>query len=213
MIRYALAALAAVFIVLAIATPAEARRHPGSGGAPTGCFGPFCDVFQVPQWKTGVKTRVRAHHGRLETGATLRKQGPDARRYVPTPGKRTSGHPTASGLVAPLAAKVAEIRSDCGSRLVSGVRHTRIAGSWRMSLHASGRAADLAGNPACIYRHLKGWTARGGGYSVDYGAVRHVHVSLGGHEAGITFRHGGHRRAPSALAFSGFGGIWLHSPR
>jgi hypothetical protein len=60
-----------------------------------------------------------------------------------------------------------------------------------MSLHASGRAIDIAGNPGCIYRHLAGWP---GGYSTDYGRVGHVHVSLGGREDGLRFVHGGGRR-------------------
>lgn len=99
-----------------------------------------------------------------------------------------------SGFVQPLAVKVAEIRSACGSAIISGTRHTMVAGTDHLSLHASGRAADLRGNPRCIYLHLRGWTARGGGYSTDYSAVQHVHVSYGGREAGITFRHGGGHR-------------------
>ena len=90
------------------------------------------------------------------------------------------------GLTPALAAKAREITSACGARVVSGVRHTRIAGSHRLSLHASGRAVDLAGAPACIYAHLRGWP---GGVSTDYGRVRHVHVSLGGREDGLRFAH------------------------
>lgn len=64
-----------------------------------------------------------------------------------------------------------------------------------MSLHASGKAVDLAGNPSCMYAMLHGWP---GGYSTDYGSVRHLHLSYdpaGGREMGIRFRHGGHRYA------------------
>jgi hypothetical protein len=53
-------------------------------------------------------------------------------------------------------------------------------------MHASGRAVDIKGNPHCIYSHLQGWP---GGYSVDYGTVQHVHVSLGGVEDGLRFAH------------------------
>lgn len=97
---------------------------------------------------------------------------------------------TTAGLVPKLAAKVAEIKQACGSTLVSGKRHTLIAGTRHMSLHASGRAADVSGNPSCIYAHLKGWTSSGGGYTNDYGIMRHVHISLGGREAGQVFAHG-----------------------
>lgn len=101
----------------------------------------------------------------------------------------------ANGLVAPLAAKVAEITSTCGSHVISAVRHTFIAGTRHISLHASGKAADVTGNPSCIYAELRGWP---GGYSVDYGRMRHVHISydnLTFREWGARFRHGGgHRR-------------------
>ena len=85
-----------------------------------------------------------------------------------------------------LAAKARQIVRACGSHVVSGVRRTRVAGSRRMSLHASGRAVELRGNPRCIYARLKGWP---GGVSTDYGRVRHVHLSWGGNEHGRRFVH------------------------
>jgi hypothetical protein len=102
-----------------------------------------------------------------------------------------------ASVAAPLAAKAREIQSVCGSRIISAVRHTYIAGTGgRLSLHASGRAIDIAGNPSCIYARLNGWP---GGVSVDYGRVRHVHFSYapGGAEWGTRFNHysgGRHRR-------------------
>jgi hypothetical protein len=95
-----------------------------------------------------------------------------------------------------LAAKAHEIVASCGSSIISGFRPgAHIAGSGRLSLHASGRAVDIRGNPHCIYSHLLGWP---GGYSVDYGSVQHVHISLGGREDGVRFSHYGgshhHRR-------------------
>ena len=95
-----------------------------------------------------------------------------------------------SGVYAPLATKASEITSACGSRVISGLRHTRVAGTRRMSLHASGHAVDMQGNPGCLYAHLRGWS---GGYSTDYARVRHVHISLGGREDGIRFSHRGGR--------------------
>lgn len=96
-----------------------------------------------------------------------------------------------AGVYAPLADKAREIEASCGSRVISGVRHTRVRGSGRWSLHASGKAIDMAGNPGCIYAHLRGWR---GGYSADYGRVRHVHISLGGREDGSRFAHYSGRR-------------------
>jgi len=105
-----------------------------------------------------------------------------------------------NGVVAPLAAKARQIQAACGSRVISGVRHTRIAGTRRMSLHASGRAVDMSGNPRCIYAQLKGWP---GGYTVDYGRARHVHISYGGREHGLRFAHGGgHRKARHARRYA-----------
>lgn len=101
-----------------------------------------------------------------------------------------------SGVIAPLAAKTREISNACGSTVISARRHTRVAGTGRMSLHASGRAVDMRGNPGCIYAHLTGWP---GGYSTDYGRVKHVHISLGGSEDGLRFAHGGHRRHYAAV--------------
>lgn len=110
-------------------------------------------------------------------------------------GRDTPDAPTGGmlrGVVPPLALKAREIVSACGSRISSGQRHTRVSGSGRLSLHASGRAVDLVGNPGCIYAHLRSWP---GGVSTDYARVRHVHVSLGGGEDGLRFahRHGSRR--------------------
>ena len=95
-----------------------------------------------------------------------------------------------AGVSGQLAAKAQEIASVCGSSVISGYRHTRVAGTNRMSLHASGRAVDMRGNPSCIYAQLRDWP---GGYSTDYGRVQHVHISLGGREDGLRFAHGGGR--------------------
>lgn len=100
---------------------------------------------------------------------------------------RKSGDALA-GIVAPLAEKAAEIVARCGARVVSGVRRSFVRGTRTMSLHASGRAVDVAGNPTCIYRALAGWP---GGYSTDYVRVRHVHISYApkGREWGARFAH------------------------
>lgn len=86
-----------------------------------------------------------------------------------------------NGVVAPLADKVRQIVNACGSRIGSTIRCTRVAGTRRMSLHCSGKAVDVSGNPSCIYAHLRNWP---GGYSTDYSSVRcggrrcpHVHIS------------------------------------
>ena len=101
-----------------------------------------------------------------------------------------------AGLVGPLAAKLASIQAACpGTQAISGVRHTRIAGTRRMSLHAQGKAVDVRGPYGCIYAQLKDWS---GGYSTDSGRVQHIHISYdvaGGREMGLRFAHGGGRRS------------------
>jgi hypothetical protein len=131
----------------------------------------------------------------------------EALAYAPAaaPVERESGVPanqSMASIVPPLAAKVAEIQSACpGAHVISGLRHTRIRGSGRMSLHATGEAVDMRGNPSCVYAQLRDWP---GGYSTDYGRVQHVHISLSatGREMGLRFAHGGgkghrHRRFAS----------------
>ena len=109
----------------------------------------------------------------------------------------------ASGLVAPLAAKLAAIQSACpGTHAISGIRHTRIAGSRRMSLHAQGKAVDVRGPYGCIYGQLKDWN---GGYSTDAGRAQHIHISYdeaGGREMGLRFAHSGGRRAAWRNAYA-----------
>jgi hypothetical protein len=102
-----------------------------------------------------------------------------------------SGTGVLSAVIPALAAKAAEITSACGSHIISGFRpHAVVAGTNRTSLHASGHAVDIQGNPSCIFSHLKNFS---GGYSIDYNAVHHVHISLGGREDGKRFVHGGGR--------------------
>ena len=94
-------------------------------------------------------------------------------------------------VIGPLASKAAQIVEVCGSRVISAYRPgARVRGSGQPSLHGQypSRAVDLAGNPACIRRHLVGWP---GGQSTDYARVGHYHVSYapGSGEWGTRFAH------------------------
>jgi hypothetical protein len=101
-------------------------------------------------------------------------------------GKSRREHPSTSlaGVTPVLAAKTREIVASCGSVVIS-----TIAPRPNQSNHPIGRAVDLRGNPECIYAHLKDWP---GGYSTDYAAVKHVHISYNprGQEWGLRFVHG-----------------------
>jgi hypothetical protein len=156
------------FLLLGLSTPAEARHR-------LPAVSPECNVtmpcdFSYLRVAPAKVVRLVVHNM------------PAQRLHYPSP----------TGLVAPLAAKVSEIVSTCGSTVISSVRHTLIAGTRILSLHASGKAADLQGNPSCMYAALHGWP---GGYSIDYASVRHIHISYdpeGGREMGARFVHGGH---------------------
>jgi len=141
---------------------------------------------------TSADARARAGTMAAECGVSMPCEG--AEHVTPTLkgyGEAIArGSVSLSGVVGPLAAKAREIQSACGARVISAVRKTYIAGTRHISLHASGRAVDMAGNPSCIYRHLAAWP---GGVSVDYSRVAHVHFSYApnGREWGLRFKHGG----------------------
>lgn len=97
-----------------------------------------------------------------------------------------------TGVVPPLAEKASQIMGACpGARVISaklGRERSVVRGSGRPSLHRSGRAVDMAGNPRCIYAQLRKWR---GGVSTDYSAVAHVHFSFAprSREWGARFVH------------------------
>lgn len=192
MLKYLLAAavLCGLFSE-AHARPQARRAHPDCNivfpceGVTTSARGQ-----RVVKAMGGFGTATKTYRPRVARVEVPRRQRL-AQRVASTLAHTTENY--SHGVVAPLAAKVAEIQSSCGSRVVSAVRHSYIAGTRRISLHASGKAVDMAGNPSCIYSHLAGWS---GGYSTDYGRVAHVHISYdatGGREMGIRFAHGGGR--------------------
>lgn len=184
----------ALVLTLIITTGAEARqRHKGG-------LHPECNVTMpcvAPYASTPDQARLtRGRYVAREVGFG----GPVTKRAVRAPKPRPGVSHAApsppiarivSGIIAPLAAKVVEIQSACGSKVISAVRHTYVAGTRRISQHANGTAVDMAGNPSCIYSLLRGWA---GGYSTDYARVKHVHISYGGREHGIRFAHGGHKK-------------------
>ncbi len=104
-----------------------------------------------------------------------------------------AGSVSLAGIISPLAAKAQEIVGACGSTVISAFRRgARVAGTGKMSLHASGQAIDIRGNPSCVARYLASWS---GGASYDYDRVGHYHISFGGREHGQRFAH---RRARMA---------------
>jgi hypothetical protein len=195
MIRAIFGAALAVALVLG-AGPASARhRHHGGHHIVRASVQPICvslDPARLCQVEFAVARPAAVTRGALKRRPRINEAQPVQRAVRPSLGL--------GALVAPLATKAAEIAASCGSSVISGLRHTFVAGTRLVSLHASGRAVDMSGNPACIYAHLAGWP---GGFSIDYAAVRHVHISYdadGRREWGARFRHGGggHHRARHA---------------
>ena len=191
-------ALALISFVL-LATPAEARhRHIRTYAAHPDCniLWPCDGVAPSPRGERIVKAMggfgsaqqrytPRSEH-RVRTVKHHAKHVHIARTHT----VRSSGTSLA-GVSPTLAMKVSSIVATCGSRVISAIRHTYIAGTRHISQHANGTAVDVTGNSSCIYSMLHGWP---GGYSIDYNRVKHVHISIGGREAGLRFVHGGHHR-------------------
>jgi len=86
---------------------------------------------------------------------------------------------------ASLSGIVAQLKSQCGAKVISGYRATRIYGG-SLSCHAMGQAVDMTGNYACMYRVLRSWP---GGYTLDSGRCKHIHISSCKREWGLRFNH------------------------
>ena len=181
MLRIGLLTLACVFFI----SPAEARHR-------RVVTAPAMQAFAWPNlFASAAAARVIRHRSPKIRHTRIRHRHA-VKSAVPMPRRRPAGV-SLIGVVPQLAAKITDIIGTCGSEVVSAVRHTYVAGTHHISQHANGTAVDITGNPSCIYSMLHGWP---GGYSTDYRRVRHVHISIGGHEAGLRFVHGGghHRR-------------------
>jgi hypothetical protein len=187
--------LASVLPTLSLATAQARPRAP--------VLAPDCNVTMVCEAPAGTSVAPsrsdrdarRAHRAKMRESFAYASPTAPVEQESASP----KGSTSMSGIVPALAAKVGQIQSACpGAHVISGLRHTRIRGSGRMSLHATGEAVDMRGNPSCVYAQLRDWS---GGYSTDYGRVQHIHISLAanGREAGLRFSHGGgkshrHRR-------------------
>lgn len=195
--RVTVSVFSCVLLPLSLVTATETSARPR---APL--LAPECNVsmsceapiVQAPAAPASVRKSWRKFREKAGRAPRMR----EALAYAPAdvavaPQLRTGRGLSMSGVVPPLAAKAAQISAACpGAHVISAVRHTRIRGTRRMSLHATGEAVDMRGNPSCIYAQLRNWP---GGYSTDYGRAKHVHISLSssGREMGLRFVHGGGR--------------------
>lgn len=162
-----------IAITLALLSPAHARPHPipTIGYSSIGDQWTVMPVFAVgrPVVRHSAPKVARRHHKHRPIHAHPRAIAAVVHHHKGRSGQSLAGFP------APLVAKANEIEHACGSRIISAFRPgARVAGTNRQSNHAIKKAIDMAGAPGCIYAHLHGWP---GGYSTDYSAVRHVHIS------------------------------------
>lgn len=180
--------LGAAIVIVMLVSPAEARRH------------------QAPETPAFDRHAVSGSYNYGPVLALPRTERMRAKRKSRTAHKRTAhrhpykGHSASLSDVTPiLAAKAREIIGACDAKVISAYRPgARVRGYGTASLHARypAEAIDMTGDTSCIYPRLKGWA---GGYSVDYAAVRHIHISMAHdrRERGSRFAHYGTRRYAS----------------
>lgn len=80
---------------------------------------------------------------------------------------------------------VAQLKAQCGAKVISGYRNTYTPFGVK-SCHSMNQAVDMVGNYGCMYRVLRGWP---GGYTTDAGRCRHIHISSCKREWGLRFKH------------------------
>ncbi len=179
-----IASVGLALILTALATTANARTTPNV----TIFDRHALDGGYTYQPAVKVARHVKAKRKHYERGDNI------PRKYAK---HRNGGQTVSLDAVTPkLAAKAREIIADCGAKVISAYRPgARVRGYGTASLHSRypAEAVDMTGNTSCIYPHLRGWP---GGYSVDYAAVQHVHISLASdrRERGARFSHYGTRR-------------------
>lgn len=105
---------------------------------------------------------------------------------------RARAEVSTSCLPSSIKAALAKANAACGIRVISTFRRgARIAGTRRVSMHASCRAADFTSRDyGCVYRALASWPGK---MSIDAGRAKHVHIDDGRY---ARFEHGrAHRYA------------------
>lgn len=82
---------------------------------------------------------------------------------------------------------VGQLKSQCGAKVISGYRPGARTPFGVASCHSTGQAVDMVGNYACMYRVLK--AKHRGGYTLDAGRCKHIHISWCKMEWGMRFNH------------------------
>lgn len=81
---------------------------------------------------------------------------------------------------------VSQLKSQCGGKVISNFRAGARTPFGVQSCHATGQAVDMVGNYSCMYQVLRSWP---GGYTLDAGRCKHIHISACQMEWGMRFNH------------------------
>jgi hypothetical protein len=131
--------------------------------------GSFVSVYQYQAWiNAQVSARKRHYHRKRYH-----------RRHYRARATGYSGGGSLGGIVSTLQAK-------CGAKVISGFRAGAVIPGGGQSCHATGQAVDMVGNYACMYSVLRSWP---GGYTLDLGRCKHIHISSCRREWGMRFNH------------------------
>lgn len=82
---------------------------------------------------------------------------------------------------------VGMLQSKCGAKVISSFRANARTPFGVTSCHATGQAVDMTGNYGCMYRLLA--QHHKGGYTLDAGRCKHIHISWCKMEWGMRFNH------------------------
>lgn len=159
--RLILLAIAALFLL----APGRAVAYDGS----------FTNVYQYQAWIEATAAKRKHVKKRYVKRYHFKK-----RRYA----RRANASGYSGG--ASLGGIVSTLQARCGAKVISATRPGARTPFGNMSCHATGQAVDMTGNYACMYSVLKSWP---GGYTLDSGRCRHIHISSCKMEWGMRFNH------------------------
>ena len=126
--------------------------------------GSFVNAYQYQAWIDAQLSARKRYH----------------RRYVRA--SRATGYSGGGSL----GRIVSTLQAKCGAKVISGFRAGAVIPGGGQSCHATGQAVDMTGNYACMYSVLRSWP---GGYTLDSGRCRHIHISSCKREWGLRFNH------------------------
>jgi hypothetical protein len=133
--------------------------------------GSFTNVYQYQAWINDQASAAKRKY--------VRKK-----RHVKRYSRRAAVAGYSGG--ASLGGIVSTLQARCGAKVISALRPGSKTPFGVASCHSTGQAVDMTGNYACMYSVLRSWP---GGYTLDSGRCRHIHISSCKMEWGMRFNH------------------------